>query len=108
MIFASSDDPIIFSLPLQENIFDTKSSFDEINVAYPIINLAEVRFTSDVNDDDSVTVGGRIVAMEWDPSGKYLAVLFQVRITIKYIRNKKKYRKIAASIPIAFKTIYFL
>lgn len=81
MIFASSDDPVIFSLPLQENIFDTKSSFDEINVAYPLINLAEVTFTSDVNED-SITVGGRIVAMEWDPSGRYLAVLFHVRITI--------------------------
>ncbi|KAL2746997.1 aladin isoform X1 [Vespula maculifrons] len=75
LIFASSDDPVIFSLPLQENIFDTKSSFDEINVAYPLINLAEVTFTSDVNED-SITVGGRIVAMEWDPSGRYLAVLF--------------------------------
>ncbi|KAK2588699.1 hypothetical protein KPH14_001592 [Odynerus spinipes] len=87
LLFASTDDPVIFSLPLQENIFDTKVSVDDTNVAVPLINLAEVSFTSNENDD-FVKVGGRITAMEWDPSGKYLAVLFQNSPLIALVKTK--------------------
>lgn len=44
-----------------------------------LIDLTKVNFSSDDNDD-YITVGGRIISMEWDPTGKYLAILFQVKI----------------------------
>lgn len=76
LLFASNEDPgTIFSLPLQENIFDVKKPFDDAKMAVPLIDLTKVNFSL---DDDCVTVGGRITAMEWDPTGKYLAILFQV------------------------------
>ncbi|KAI4491768.1 PREDICTED: aladin [Polistes canadensis] len=86
LIFASSDDPVIYSLPLEGNIFDTKSSVDDITVAIPIINLAEVTFTN--TNETSVRVGGKIVAMEWDSMGQYLAVLFQNSPLIALIKTK--------------------
>lgn len=77
LLFATNEDPsTIFSLPLQENIFDVKKpSIDDAKMAVPLIDLTKVTFSS---DDDFVTVGGRIIAMEWDLTGSYLAILFQV------------------------------
>ncbi|XP_003707492.2 aladin [Megachile rotundata] len=87
LLFASTEDPTtIFSLPLQKNIFDVKkTSFDEVQMAVPLIDLAKVNFSS---DDDYVSVGGRIVAMEWDPTGKYLAILFQDSPWIALVKTK--------------------
>lgn len=87
LLFASTDDPVIFFLPLQENIFNIKVSAEDTNVAVPLINLAETSFTSNDNED-IITVGGRIIAMEWDPSGKYLAVLFHESPVIVLIKTK--------------------
>ncbi|XP_033332839.1 aladin [Megalopta genalis] len=86
LLFASTEDSAtIFALPLQENIFDLKKpSFDD-TVAVPLIDLTRVNFSS---DDDYVTVGGRIVAMEWDPSGTYLAILFQDSPLIALVETK--------------------
>ncbi|XP_076762070.1 aladin [Xylocopa sonorina] len=76
LLFASNEDPAtIFSLPLQENIFDVKKPcLGDVKMAVPLIDLTKVTFSS---NDDCVTVGGRIIAMEWDPTGRYLAILFQ-------------------------------
>jgi len=66
-------------LPLQNNIFDVKkANNNDIKIATRLIDLTKVNFSSE-NNDDYVTVGGRIVSMEWDLTGKYLAILFQVR-----------------------------
>lgn len=76
LLFAADEDPgKIFFLPLQENIFDVKKlSLDDVKMAVPLIDLTKVNFL----DDNYVTVGGRITAMKWDPTGRYLAILFQV------------------------------
>lgn len=82
LLFTSTEDPaMVFSLPLQEQIFDVKKlgTLDDNKVALPLIDLSKVTFTS--NDEDmQVSVGGRVISMDWDPLGKYLAVIFQVRI----------------------------
>lgn len=76
LLFASTDDSAtIFALPLQENIFDVKQTSVENTVAVPLIDLTRVNFSS---DDDYVSIGGRVVGMEWDPTGRYLAIFFQV------------------------------
>ncbi|CAK9801032.1 AAAS [Anthophora quadrimaculata] len=87
LLFASNEDPAtIFSLPLQENIFDVKKpSLDDVKIAVPVIDLTKVNFAC---DDDYVTVGGRIIAMEWDPTGRYLAILFQTSPWIAVIKTK--------------------
>ncbi|XP_011311087.1 aladin [Fopius arisanus] len=77
LLFASTEDPpTLFSLPLQDNIFNVQgdSPANDPKAAVPLIDLTKVSF-----DDDGagVTVGGRVVATEWDPSGQYLAILFQ-------------------------------
>lgn len=79
LLFATTGDPAtIFSLPLQDNIFDVKKAANnDVKIAMRLIDLTKVNFSSDDNDD-YITVGGRIVSMEWDPTGKYLAILFQV------------------------------
>lgn len=75
----------MFSLPLQENIFDVKKtvSVDSAKTAIPLIDLARVTFRSDETDEE-ITIGGRVISMDWDPSGKYLAVLFQVIFSIVF------------------------
>lgn len=85
LLFASNEDPAtIFSLPLQENIFDVKKpSLDDVKMAVPLIDLTRVNFSLD-DSDSYVTVGGRITAMEWDPTGRYLAILFQVCSSLKF------------------------
>ncbi|XP_017883332.1 aladin-like [Ceratina calcarata] len=87
LLFASNEDPaMIFSLPLQENIFDVKkSSSDDAKMATPLIDLTKVNFSS---NGDYVAVGGRIVAMEWDPTGRYLAILFQDSPWVAIIKTK--------------------
>lgn len=89
LLFASTDDPAtIFSLPLQENIFDVKkTSIDDVRVAFPLIDLTKVNFASDGNDD-YIAVGGRIVAMEWDCTGRYLAILFQDSPVVALVKTK--------------------
>ena len=85
LLFTSTEDPgMIFSLPLQEQIFDIKKvgPLDDNKVAVPLIDLSKVEFTSD-DECEKVSVGGRVVAMDWDPFGKYLAIIFQVRINYK-------------------------
>lgn len=79
LLFATTGDPAtIFSLPLQDNIFDVKKvTNNDVKIAMRLIDLTRVNFSSDDNDD-YITVGGRIISMEWDPTGKYLAILFQV------------------------------
>lgn len=79
LLFATTGDPAtIFSLPLQDNIFDVKKAANnDVKIAMRLIDLTKVNFSSDDNDD-YITVGGRIISMEWDPTGKYLAILFQV------------------------------
>lgn len=83
LLFATTEDPaMIFSLPLQDTIFHEKVAGNDVKIAMRLIDLTKVNFSS---DDDYITVGGRIISMEWDPTGKYLAILFQVCniITIK-------------------------
>ncbi|XP_068984306.1 aladin-like [Bombus flavifrons] len=89
LLFASNEDPAtIFSLPLQENIFDVKKpSLDDVKMAVPLIDLTRVNFSLD-DGDNYVTVGGRITAMEWDPTGRYLAILFQDSPYIALIKTK--------------------
>lgn len=79
LLFTTTEDPAtIFSLPLQDNIFDVKKGANnDVKIAMRLIDLTKVNFSSDDNDD-YIIVGGRIVSMEWDPTGKYLAILFQV------------------------------
>lgn len=80
LLFATTEDPAtIFSLPLQDNIFDVKKVTDnDVKIAMRLIDLTKVNFSWD--DNDYITVGGRITSMEWDSTGKYLAILFQVCI----------------------------
>lgn len=79
LLFTTTEDPAtIFSLPLQDNIFDVKKGTNnDVKIAMRLIDLTKVNFSSEENDD-YIIVGGRIVCMEWDPTGKYLAILFQV------------------------------
>ncbi|XP_043268642.1 aladin [Venturia canescens] len=80
LLFVSTEDPAtVFSLPLQENIFDVKktASIDGAKMAYPVIDLNRVTFDTNLLINEDVTVGGRVTSMDWDPSGKYLAILFQ-------------------------------
>lgn len=82
LLFTSTEDPaMIFSLPLQEQIFDLKKvgTLNDNKVAVPLIDLSKVTFTSN-NEDELVSVGGKVISMDWDPLGKYLAVIFQVMI----------------------------
>ncbi|XP_076293843.1 aladin isoform X2 [Lasioglossum baleicum] len=86
LLFATTEDSAtIFALPLQDNIFDVKKASLDNTVAVPLIDLTKVNFSS---DDDYITVGGRVVAMEWDPTGKYLAILFQDSPLIALIQTK--------------------
>ncbi|KAK0081671.1 hypothetical protein PV325_011767 [Microctonus aethiopoides] len=80
LLFASTEDPAtLFSLPLRDNIFDVpqgSTSNDDLKIAIPLIDLAKVVHpTEDL--DSGVVIGGKVVAMDWDPSGQYLAILFQ-------------------------------
>ncbi|KAH0558162.1 hypothetical protein KQX54_014698 [Cotesia glomerata] len=85
LLFTSTEDPAtLFSLPMQDNIFDARgvTSFSDTKVAIPLIDLTKIAFCSRSDEDDDSAngeeiVGGRVVAMDWDPSGKYLAILFQ-------------------------------
>lgn len=82
LLFTSTEDPaMIFSLPLQEQIFNLKKgvTHDDNKVAMPLIDLSKVTFTSD-EEDAQISVGGRVVSMDWDPLGKYLAIIFQVSL----------------------------
>ncbi|XP_031834009.1 aladin [Nomia melanderi] len=86
LLFASTDDSAtIFALPLQENIFDVKKTSVENTVAVPLIDLTRVNFSS---DDDYVSIGGRVVGMEWDPTGRYLAILFQNSPLVALVKTK--------------------
>lgn len=78
LLFATTENPAtIFSLPLQNNIFDVKkASDDNTQIAMRLIDLTKVNFSDD--HDYYITVGGSIVSMEWDLTGRYLAILFQV------------------------------
>jgi len=68
---------------LQDNIFDVKKgTTNDVKIAMRLIDLTKVNFSLDDNDD-YIIVGGRIVSMEWDLTGKYLAILFQVCEKIK-------------------------
>ena len=81
LLFASTEDPaMVFSLPLEEHIFDVKksSSLDDVKVAIPLIDLSKFTFTNPDDDEEEVTVGGRVISMDWDSSGRYLALIFQV------------------------------
>ncbi|XP_076625897.1 aladin [Colletes latitarsis] len=82
LLFASTEESAtVFSLPLQENIFDVKKiSIDDLKLAVPLISLTQVC--------NGIFVGGRIVAMEWDPTGRYLAILFQDSPCIALFRTK--------------------
>lgn len=92
LLFATTGDPAtIFSLPLQDNIFDVKKATNnDVKIAMRLIDLTKVNFSSD-DDDDYITVGGRIVSMEWDSTGKYLAILFQVctKINILFLKSQQ-------------------
>ncbi|KZC12167.1 PREDICTED: aladin-like [Dufourea novaeangliae] len=87
LLFASTEESAtIFALPLQENIFDVqKTSTLDTKIAVPLIDLTKVNFSS---DDDYVAVGGRVVAMEWDPTGRYLAILFQDSPLVALVKTK--------------------
>ncbi|XP_014478045.1 PREDICTED: aladin [Dinoponera quadriceps] len=78
LLFATTEDPAtIFSLPLRDNIFDDKkANNNDVKIAMRLIDLTKVNFASDDNDD-YVTAGGRIVSMEWNSTGRYLAIIFQ-------------------------------
>lgn len=86
LLFATTEDPAtVFSLPLQDNIFDDKkANNNDVKIAMRLIDLTKVNFSSDDNDD-YITVGGRIVSMEWNSTGQYLAIIFQV---CKVFKNK--------------------
>lgn len=88
LLFATTEDPaIVFSLALHTNIFK-KVIGNDVKIAMRLIDLTRVNFSSD-DDEDYITVGGRITSMEWDSTGKYLAVLFQVCKIIIIICNKR-------------------
>ncbi|XP_053984736.1 aladin-like [Hylaeus volcanicus] len=87
LLFASNEESAtVFSLPLQENIFDVKkASINDAKMAGPLIDLTRVSFST---DDDYISVGGRVVAMEWDPTGRYLAIIFQDSPCIALVKTK--------------------
>ncbi|XP_058796068.1 aladin [Phymastichus coffea] len=90
LLFTSTEDPaMVFSLPLQEQIFDVKKSgtLNDTKVAAPLIDLSRVTFSSDEGDLD-YTVGGRVVSMDWDSVGKYLAIMFQDSPMVAIFKTK--------------------
>lgn len=81
LLFVSTEIPeTVFSLPLQENIFDLKNigATNDVKAAMAVIDLKKTILQSDQYEQQSL-LGGRVRAMEWDPAGKYLAIIFQVR-----------------------------
>ncbi|XP_012250773.2 aladin-like [Athalia rosae] len=79
LLFVSTEVPeTVFSLPLQENIFDLKNSgiSNDDKVAVAVIDLKKTVLHDDHYGRQSI-IGGRVVAMEWDPTGTYLAIIFQ-------------------------------
>ncbi|XP_033220695.1 aladin-like [Belonocnema kinseyi] len=91
LLFASTEDPaMVFYLPLEEHIFDVKksSSLDDIKVAIPLIDLSKCTFTNPDDEEEEVTVGGRVISMDWDPSGRYLALIFQESPLVAVFKTK--------------------
>lgn len=90
LLFTSTEDPaMVFSLPLQEQIFNEKKvgPLNGAKVAAPLIDLSKVTFSSDEGDMD-YTVGGRVVSMDWDSLGKYLAIMFQDSPVVAVFKTK--------------------
>lgn len=90
LLFASTEDPAtLFSLPLRDNIFDVPGTAanEDTKIAIPLIDLAKVYLAVDENNED-VIIGGRVVAMDWDPSGQYLAILFQDSTMVAVFKTK--------------------
>ncbi|XP_066581677.1 aladin-like [Prorops nasuta] len=90
LLFASTEEPAtIFSLPLQETIFEgTKTGVsDDAKIAVPLIDMTKVTFSSAINAD-RIVVGGRIISLDWDNSGRYLAVLFQDSPVVVLLKTK--------------------
>lgn len=80
LVTSTDDSAILSSVPLQESLFNVKKScFSDLKEAVPLLDLQKINFAT---DDDYVTVGGRVVAMEWDPTGRYLAILSQVQFFV--------------------------
>lgn len=80
LLFTSTEDPAtVFSMPLEDHIFDVKTvgNFNDSKVAVPLIDLSKFTFTNPDNDEEEMTIGGRVISMDWDPSGRYLAIIFQ-------------------------------
>ncbi|XP_011505246.1 PREDICTED: aladin [Ceratosolen solmsi marchali] len=89
LLFTSTEDPsMVYSLPLQEQIFDVKKvgTLDDNKVAIPLIDLSKVTFP--INDEDEYSVGGRVTSMDWDPLGKYLAIIFQDSSLVAIFKTK--------------------
>ncbi|XP_014203352.1 aladin [Copidosoma floridanum] len=90
LLFTSTENPaMIFSLPLQEKIFNVKKldTLDDDKVAMPLIDLSKVTFASN-EEDVHITAGGRVISMDWDPLGKYLAVIFQDSPLVAIFKTK--------------------
>ncbi|XP_014235763.1 aladin [Trichogramma pretiosum] len=88
LLFTSTEDPAtVFSLPLQEQVFDSKVVSSDTKAAVPLIDLSKVSFASE-NEGEEISVGGRVVAMDWDPKGKYLAIMFQNSPMIAIFKTK--------------------
>ncbi|XP_034952368.1 aladin [Chelonus insularis] len=88
LLFVSTEDPAtLFSLPLQDNIFDLRaSSTNDTRVAIPLVDLSKAYFP--LGDNEGITLGGRVIAMDWDLSGKYLAILFQDSPSVAVFKTK--------------------
>lgn len=79
LLFTTTDDSAsLFSVVMKDHIFNVKKRrlTDNSQSAVPLVNLSRVTFLNNDNDKE-ITVGGRVLSMDWDPSGSYLAILFQ-------------------------------
>jgi aladin len=72
VLFTTSEDAQIFCLRLTTSV---DGDIESAGAAVPVMDLAKTVFTMDENQEE-VSVGGRVLGMRWDPSGERLVLSF--------------------------------
>ncbi|KAL4221973.1 hypothetical protein ACF0H5_018021 [Mactra antiquata] len=78
LLFATENQPIIYSLSFSEVCDETKSVIGGSQTAVACIDLSQTEIQT-ADGTSNVKVGGCIQLMAWDTSGERLAVIFQDR-----------------------------
>lgn len=72
MLFVTSEEPILYSLGFQaEASVFSSDVMAAPQMASPVLDLSRMELPN------GSLVGGLVQAMEWDPKGRHLAIMFQ-------------------------------